>query len=183
VSRVIDPGAVFAGWVGLGMALVTVIALELIIAIQSLVIIAAPVIGLLIGGYANVRSERWYPRGRAIANAAYAGLVTGLALAAMYVALRLLFVYADSGSRPDGSQIVCQPGPDCTYQRYVELGQREELAAIGVTDGATFLAATLREQLNGALTLTILTMGGAVAAGTVRAVRGPRPGSVAYAAR
>ena len=181
MTRVVDRGAIFAGWVGLGMGLVTVIALELILALQTLVFLAAPLIGVLAGVYANVRSERWQPRGRVIANAAYCGLVTGLGLAIMYVALRLLFVFADSGARPDGSQIACQPGPDCTYQRYVELGQGDELAAIGVTDGATFQAAVLREQLNGGVTLAVLTLGGSVVAGATRSVRGARREPVAYA--
>ena len=33
--------------------------------------------------------------------------------------LRLLFVFADTGTLPDGTTMTCQMGPDCTYQRYV----------------------------------------------------------------
>ena len=64
MSRFVDPGAKFAGWVGLGMALVVVIAFALIIPIQPIVFLIAPLAGVLIGVYANVRAERWRPRGR-----------------------------------------------------------------------------------------------------------------------
>ena len=66
---VVDRGAIFAGWVGLGMAVVIAIAFELIIAVQTLVFLFAPIAGLLIGVYANARSERWRPLRRVIANA------------------------------------------------------------------------------------------------------------------
>ena len=52
-GRFIDKGAVFAGYVGIGMALVIAIAFALIIPVQTLVFLAAPIAGLLIGGYAN----------------------------------------------------------------------------------------------------------------------------------
>src|SRR3712207_5286351 len=97
MSRVVDRGAVFAGWVGVGMAVMIAIGLELIVAVQSLVFLAAVPTGLLIGWYANVRSERRRPLARVAANSAWAGLVTGASLAILYVVLRLLFVYADNG--------------------------------------------------------------------------------------
>ena len=53
LGRLVDPGAVFAGWVGVGMALVIAIAFELIIAVQPIVFLVAPFAGILIGGYAN----------------------------------------------------------------------------------------------------------------------------------
>jgi hypothetical protein len=105
VSRIIDRGAIFAGYVGLGMALVIAIAFELIIPVQTIVFIAAPLAGIVIGVYAYVRAERWRPRGRALANAVFAGLVTGLGLAILYVVIRLVFIYGDTGALPNGTAL------------------------------------------------------------------------------
>jgi hypothetical protein len=129
------------------------------------------------------------------ANAAYAGLVTGLTLAFCYAALRLLFVFADAGTLPDGRSMACQIGPDCTYQRYVSAWptqpsddpavvaerqatalaeaeqRRASLAAAGVTDGASFGAYVVREQLAAGAGLVIVTLGGALVAAAFRSVR------------
>jgi hypothetical protein len=196
-GRIIDRGAVFAGWVGIGMAVVIAISFELIVALQTLVFISAPIAGLVIGAYANVRSARWRPIHRVFANATYAGVVTGLTLALCYAALRLLFVFADAGTLPDGTSMTCQLGPDCTYQRYVsawptqpsddpavvaereavaqaEADQRRaSLAAAGVTDGASFGAYVVREQLVAGTGLVIVTLGGALVSAGVRSVRRP----------
>lgn len=153
------------------MALVIAIAFELIIPIQPFVFLAAPLAGAVIGAYANVRAERWRPRARVLANAAYAGLVTGGGLVVLYVTLRLVFVYADSGALPDGSSLDCSPGPACVYQRYLEAGRGDELGAAGISDAASFEAAVLREQAFGAAILLTLTTGGAILAGGTRALR------------
>jgi hypothetical protein len=174
VSRLVDPGAVFAGWVGVGMAVMIVIGLELILAVQSLVFIAAPLAGLLVGWYANARSERRRPAGRVLANAALAGAMSGLSLAILYAALRVLFIYADNGY-PDFNQPgrpACAPGPACTSARYVAAGEADELAASGVTDAASFEAYVLREQVNGGLVLVGLTLGGALLGGGLVALAG-----------
>jgi hypothetical protein len=176
VSRVVDRGAIFAGWVGLGMAVVIAMGFELIVAVQSLVFLFAPVGGLLIGFYADARSERRRPWRRVIANALYAGLFTALALAVLYAGVRLVFVYADAGYR-DGTQggpILCTTGPQCTYQRYLESGRGQELAAAGVTDADTFERFVLQEQLNGALTIIALVTGGAVVGGLLYGAGGSR---------
>lgn len=167
MSRVIDRGAVFAGWVGLGMAVVVVIGFELIVAVQSLVFLVAPVAGLLIGSYADARSGRRRPWGRVLANAAWAGLVTAVSLAVLYVALRLVFVYADSGYRDagQGGPLSCRTGPGCTYARYLEAGRGPELAAAGVADEATFERFVLQEQLNGAAAIVAVVVGGALTGG------------------
>ncbi len=109
----LDRGAIYAAMVGLGMAVTIAISFELVVAIQALVFISAPFAGLIIGCYANNKSLRWRPRWRLFTNAAFAGAVTGLSLALMYVALRLLFIYADSGYRPEtmGGQLDCCDGP------------------------------------------------------------------------
>jgi hypothetical protein len=167
-DRFLDAAALFAGWVGLGMALVLAIAFELIIPVQTIVFLLAPLMGVLIGVYANVRAERWRPRGRVLANAAYAGAVTGIAMAVLYVAIRLVFLYGDGGSLPDGTSLNCRTGPDCTYARYVDAGQADELAALGITDAASLEAAAWRELLVSGAGLFVLTLGGALVGGAVR---------------
>lgn len=178
LRRFIDEGAIFGGWVGLGMALVVVIAFGLIIPIQTVVFALAPVMGVLIGVYANVRSERWRPRGRSLANAAYAGIVTGIGIAVMYVLIRLVFIYGDSGALPDGTALDCNTGPDCIYARYVELGAADELAEIGITDGQSLESAAWRELIVTGAGLFVLTLGGALVGGVVRSFASP-PKSVA----
>ena len=170
MSRVIDKGAVFGGWVGIGMALVLAIAFELIIPVQTLVFLLAPLMGVLIGVYANVRSERWRPRGRVFANAAYAAVVTGVAVAVLYILLRLVFIYGDTGSMPDGSSLSCRTGPDCIYQRYVQADQADELAPLGITDGPTLEAAAWRELLIFGAALIVLTVAGGLVGGGLRSV-------------
>jgi hypothetical protein len=170
LNRLIDRGAVFAGWVGLGMALVVAIAFELIVAVQSIVFVAAPLIGLIIGIYANIRSERRRPRWRVLANSAWAGIVTGVGLAVIYVVLRLVFLYGDTGVLISGEALECRTGPECTYMRYVEAGRADDLAQVGVTDAATYEAAALREQFFGGLTLIGLTMAGSMAGGVARSL-------------
>ena len=172
MSRIVDRGAVFGGWVGLGMAVVVAIAFELVIAVQSIVFVAAPLMGVIIGIYANVRAERRRPRWRVMANACWAGLVTGVGLALIYVVLRLVFLYGDSGALPTGETLDCRTGPECTYLRYVEAGRAVDLAQVGVTDAASYEAAALREQLFGGLTLVGLTLGGSLAGGAGRALAG-----------
>jgi len=177
-GRVLDRGAIYAAMVGLGMAVTIAISFELVIAIQVLVFVSAPFAGLIIGYYANNKSLRWRPRWRLFTNAAFAGSVTGLSLALMYVALRLLFIYADSGYRPEtmGGQLDCSTGPECTYLRYIEEEeQAADLLSDGITDAASFEAAVWRWQGETTLVLTLMTIGGALAAAGWRAVRVPPP--------
>ncbi|MBX3029028.1 MAG: hypothetical protein KF809_02595 [Chloroflexi bacterium] len=177
-GRFVDRGAVFAGYVGIGMSVVIAIAFALIIPVQSLVFVAAPLSGLLIGGYANNRSERWRPMRRMFANAAWAGVVTGLSLAVMYILIRLLFVFADTGTMPDGSTLACQTGPDCTYQRYARDPEfADDLVAAGITDGDTLAGAVISDQLNGGLLITMSTLAGALVAAGFRGVRTPPAGT------
>ena len=169
----------FAGYVGIGMAVVIAIAFELIIPVQTLVFIAAPLAGVLIGAYANQRSSRWRPMKRVFANALWAALVTALSLALIYGAIRLLFVVADTGFRNpgQGGQIACQTGPDCTWQRYLEDGHADELAAAGVTDGGSFWSYFVWDQVvvRSAGLIVVLTLGGALVAAGFRAIQTPPP--------
>jgi hypothetical protein len=180
-GRVLDRGAIYAAMVGLGMAVTIAISFELVVAIQALVFVSAPFAGLVIGYYANNKSERWRPRWRLFANAGFAGAVTGVSLALMYVALRLLFIYADSGYRPEtmGGQLECSTGPECTYMRFLDDGNEEELVVDGITDAATFESAVWRWQGETVLMLTLMTLGGALGAATWRAVRTPPDGEAA----
>lgn len=182
-GRLLDRGAITAAFVGLGVAVTVAISFELIIAIQALVFLSAPLAGLLIGYYANYKSARWRPRWRLFANAGFAGLVTGLSLALMYVGLRLLFIYADSGYRPEtmGGQIDCRTGPECTYLRFIEEGHGDDLASDGITDAASFEAAVWRWQGDTVLVLTLLTLSGALVAAGWRAVTSPPTADAAAA--
>jgi hypothetical protein len=186
VTRVLDRGAVFAGWVGLGMAVTIAISFELIVAVQALVFLAAVPAGLLIGFYAGARAERRRPVWRVLVNAAYAGLVTAISLALVYAGLRLLFIYADSGypaynqanaaGQPTGP--TCAAGPGCAYQRYVDQARTDPafavaLADAGVTDTPSFEAYVLHEELAGAVVLVVMVLGGALAGGAFYAAAGP----------
>ena len=173
-DRFLDKGAIFAGWVGLGMAVVVALAFELIIPVQALVFLIAPLMGAVIGIYANVRAERWRPRGRVMANALYAGAVTGLAVAVFYVAIRLIFIYGDGGSLPDGTTLTCNTGPDCVYQRLVieeqRTGEIGDLVAEGITDAKSLEAFAWRSLATTGATLFLLTFSGSLIGGFVRSV-------------
>lgn len=174
MDRIIDRGAIFAGWVGVGMAVVVAICFELIIPVQVVVFLLAPVMGFVIGVYANVRAERWRPRSRVLANAIYAGVVTGLTIALFYVSIRLVFIYADGGSLPDGSSLSCRTGPDCVYQRLVleeeRTGHSGDLAANGITDAASLEAFAWRGLTATAAAFFLLTLGGSVVGGFARSL-------------
>jgi hypothetical protein len=174
-GRVLDRGAVYAAMVGLGLAVTIAISFALVVAIQALVFISAPLAGLVIGFYANHKSERWRPRWRLFANAGFAGLVTGLSLGLMYVGIRLLFIYADSGYRPEtmGGQLDCAMGPACYYARLIDEGEADALAAEGITDAASLEQAIWYRQGEWLLIIGGLTLAGALLAAGWRAVRTP----------
>jgi hypothetical protein len=182
LTRFVDAGAVFAGWIGLGMAMVIVMAFALIIPVQTIVFVSAPLAGIVIGVYANVRSERWRPRSKVLINAAYAGIVTGVGIALFYVLIRLVFLYGDSGfpifnrTDPVTHQPIppyCQSGPDCTYRRLLALEEAEggrpgTLASLGITDAATMESALWHELIVTGSGLALLTLGGALIGGAAR---------------
>ena len=98
MSRFVDRGAITAGWVGIGMAVTIAMSFLLIIPIEPIYWYLALPAGLLIGYYANARSERaGGPWRRIIANSLYAGLVTGLTYAAFLLVIKAIFFFADSG--------------------------------------------------------------------------------------
>jgi hypothetical protein len=191
VNRIVDRGAITAAYVGIGMAVTIVVSFMLFIPIEWIVWILAFPSGLLIGYYANQRSDRRRgPWGRILVNGLFAGLVTGLTAALLLLAIKALFFYADDGFRDpglggqvtvdkdDGRPAACQSGADCVYQRYIQAGRGDDLAAAGVTDPSSFTGLYWREQVGSSLTVLLITgvggLGGAALYGAFR----PKPVSL-----
>jgi hypothetical protein len=98
VTRVVDRGAIVAAYVGIGMAVTIAISFLLVIPIEPIYWLLALPAGLLIGYYANQRSDRRAgPWSRIVVNALFAGLVTGLTLVAFLLVVKALFFFGDSG--------------------------------------------------------------------------------------
>jgi hypothetical protein len=179
MSRVVDRGAIFAGWVGIAMAAVIVVSFMLVIPIEPVVWLMSPFAGILIGYYANAKSERVAgPWGRILANAAYAGLVTALSLTLLLTGIKALFFVADNGYRDVslGGTVDCTGGADCVYKRY--LGEPDgpaRLEAQGVTDTASFTRYYWEQQLQTAATLFVVTFAGSLAGGVLYGVLRPKP--------
>jgi hypothetical protein len=175
VTRVVDRGAVTAAYVGIGMAATIAVSFLLVIPIEPVYWLLALPAGLLIGYYANSRSDRsGGPWGRILANALFAGAVTALTLALLLLGTKAIFFFADNGypdfNRVDqqtGEQVppTCQSGADCVYERYVAAGHGQELATAGVTDAASFTSFYWGQQASTALTLIVLTEAGALLGG------------------
>ena len=185
--RVVDRGAIMAGWVGVGMAVTMAMSFLLVIPIEPIYWLLAPPAGLLIGYYANQRSLP--PRGawrRILANAIYAGVVTGLTLALALLVVKALFFFADNGYRDPaqggpvtragavGQAIACQPGAECVMQRYLDAGRGPEFAAQGITDVNSFTAAYWQQQLSTAGLLLALSVGSAALGGAVYGLTRPK---------
>ena len=123
------------------MAVTIGISFLLVIPIEPVYWLLTPFAGLLIGYYANQRAMT--PRGawrRILVNALYAGLVTGLTLALLLLAVKALFFYADTGY-PDFNRVepatqqaippCCETGADCVRARYIAAGRGAALEAAG----------------------------------------------------
>ena len=136
LSPFVDRGAITAAYVGIGMAVTVAISFLLIIPIEPVVWLLALPSGLLIGYYANQRSGRGPgPWSRLLAN----GAVRGVRDRAddgrrCCIGVKALFFFADNGYRDPGlgGQLTCDPGADCVFQRYLDLGRGPEFEAIGV---------------------------------------------------
>jgi hypothetical protein len=182
MSRLVDRGAIFAAYVGLGMALVIAVSFLLVIPIEPAYWLLAPLAGLLIGYYANARAERSSgPWARILANGVFAGVTTGLALAALLLGVKALFFFADGGY-PDFNRVdrqgqvippLCDSGAGCVYARYMaQDGGPARLAGAGITDVGSFSAFYWTQQVATAGTLLLVTasggLGGAVLFGLAR---------------
>jgi hypothetical protein len=185
VTRIIDRGAVAAAYVGIGMALTIAVSFLLVIPIEPIYWLLALPAGLLIGYYANQRSDRRAgPWRRIVANALVAGLATALTMAALLLVVKALFFFADNGF-PDFNRVdpeteqaippVCDPGADCVYSRYIADGRGPEFASVGVADTASFTAFYWNQQFATAGFLVLLTTAGGVGGGILYGVFRPRP--------
>jgi hypothetical protein len=178
VTRFVDRGAITAAYVGIGMAVTIAISFLLIIPIEPIVWLLTVPSGLLIGYYANQRSNRRAgPWSRILVNGVFAALVTGLTAAVLLLGVKALFFYGDNGYRDAsaGGPIACSSGPDCVYQRYriIDDGARVAgLEAAGVTDAASFTAFYWSQQFTVAVLIVAVTtaggLGGAALYGLTR---------------
>ena len=184
MNRFVDRGAVTAAYVGIGMAVTIVASFILIIPIEPVIWLLAIPSGLLIGYYANQRSDRRAgPWSRILRNGLFAAFVTGLTTAALLLILKSIFFFADTGypdfnrADPNGQPIPpsCTSGADCVYQRYLALGRGPDLEAAGISDASSFTSLYWSQQFNVAGVLVLATtaggLGGAVVYGTLR----PKP--------
>ena len=178
MSRIADRGAITAAYVGIGMAATISVSFLLVIPIEAIVWLLALPSGVMIGYYANARSDRRRgPWRRILANALFAAVITGLTAAVLLLGTKALFFYADSGFRDPGlgGSIVCTPGADCVYQRYLDDGRGPQLEAVGVTDVDSFTAFYWREQLGTAGMVFLLTVVGGLIGGGLYGVFRPKP--------
>ena len=191
MTRIVDRGAITAAYVGIGMAVTIGVSFLLVIPIEPIVWFLALPAGLLIGYYANQRSDRRKgPWSRIVLNAIFAGLVTGLTLAALLLAVKALFFFADNGYRDaglggsitvvgsDGNARPCQPGAECVFQRYLDDDRGPALAGEGVTDASTFTGFYWTQQFTTAGTLIALTTIGGLIGGLAYGATRPKPGAV-----
>ena len=170
MTRVIDRGAITAAYVGIGMAVTIAISFLLVIPIEPIYLLLSVPAGLLIGYYANQRSGRaGGPWARIVANAVFAGAITGIALAALLLAVKALFFFADNGYRDPGlgGSISCEPGADCVYRRYVADLRSDAMAAQGVTDAASFARFYWGQQASTAGLLLVVSIGAALGGGVL----------------
>jgi hypothetical protein len=179
MRRWVDRGAIYAGWIGVGLGLTIVVSFLLVIPIEPVLWLLALPAGLVIGYYANARSNRVAgPWSRILANGAYAGLLTAVTLAGTFLVTKWIFFSADNGYRreSEGGPIArCETGADCVYQRYLAEGNGPEFEAAGVTNVDEFAAFYWREQLGTATTVFVLAVLGGLGGAAIYGVARPRP--------
>ena len=179
MSRVVDRGAIAAAYVGIGMAVVIAISFLLVIPIEPIYWLLSLPAGLLIGYYANARSERQAgPWSRILANGLFAGFVTAATMALLLLCVKALFFYADNGYRDAslGSRLECRSGPECVYARYLVDGRGPGLEAAGVTDVGSFTSFYWSQQLSTMTTVFVLALVGGLGGALVYGVARPKPG-------
>jgi hypothetical protein len=192
VTRFLDRGALVAAAVGVGMAVTMAISFLLVIPIEPIYWLLALPAGLLIGYYADQRSDRRAgPWPRILSNAFGAGVATALAMAALLLVIKALFFFGDTGY-PDFNRVdqnthavvppLCDNGAGCVYARYLAQGSGAELSAAGITDVGGFTAFYWRQQLSAAGTVFVLTLAGAVGGGALYGVFRPKAAREPHAA-
>jgi hypothetical protein len=185
VTRFLDRGALVAAAVGIGMAVTMAISFLLVIPIEPIYWLLALPAGLLIGYYADQRSDRRAgPWPRILTNAAAAGVATGVAMAGLLLVIKLLFFFGDTGY-PDFNRIdpnthavvppLCDNGAGCVYARYLAQGSGPELSRAGITDVGAFTGFYWRQQVSAAGTVFVLTLGGAIGGGLLYGAFRPKP--------
>ncbi len=178
MKRWVDRGAIYAGWVGVGMAVTIAVSFLLVIPIEPILWLLALPAGLVIGYYANTRSNRQAgPWSRILANGAYAGLLVALTLALCFLVTKWIFFTADNGYRSaaDGGPIAgCPTGADCVYQRYLAEGKGPEFEASGITNVDEFTAFYWREQLGTAGTVFLLGLLGGLGGAAIYGIARPK---------
>ena len=177
MTRIVDRGAIVAAYVGVGVAVTVGVSFLLVIPIEPIYWLLSIPAGLLIGYYANQRSDRRAgPVRRVAANGLFASAVTGLALALLLLAVKALFFVADNGYRDPGlgGSLTCQPGGDCVYQRYLADGRGPDLERAGVSDPSTFSGFYWEQQATTAGLLLLLTTGGGAGGALLYGLTRPR---------
>jgi hypothetical protein len=187
VSRVVDRGAITAAYVGIGMAVTVGVSFLLVIPIEPIFWLLALPAGAMIGYYANQRSDRRAgPWLRILANAAFAGLVTGLTMVALLLAVKALFFFADDGYRDpglggritivsdDGRPQACAVGAGCVYERYLDANRGSALAAAGINDANSFGAFYWSQQRTTAVMVLGLTFAGGLLGGFAYGITRPK---------
>ena len=188
MTRLVDRGAITAAYVGIGMAVTIGVSFLLVIPIEPITWLLALPAGLLIGYYANQRSDRRKgPWSRIVVNAVFAGVITGLTLAALLLGVKALFFFADNGY-PDFNRVdpksgqalapFCESGAACVYARYVANGSGQALASAGVTSVDDFTRLYWTQQFSTAGTLIALTTIGGLLGGLAYGATRPKPGSI-----
>jgi hypothetical protein len=180
VTRFVDRGAITAAYVGIGVAITIGMSFLLVIPVEWFVVMLAVPVGLLIGWYANQRSDRRAgPWSRILVNGLFAAFATGLTTALLLLLVKGLFFYADDGFRDPGlgGRIDCATGAECVYQRYLDADRGAGLEAMGVTDAASFSGFYWQLQLSTAGSILLLTtlggVGGAALYGLTRPTAKP----------
>ena len=185
MTRIVDRGAIAAAYVGIGMAATIGLSFLLVIPIEPIYWLLAVPAGLLIGYYANQRSDRRSgPWSRIVANAAFAGLLTALTMAAFLLVVKALFFFGDGGY-PDFNRIdaktrqpvppYCVSGAGCVYARYLAIGDGPQLAAAGITDAATFTTFYWGQQAASSGTVLVFTLLGGIGGGVLYGTFRPKP--------
>jgi hypothetical protein len=184
VTRFLDRGALVAAVVGVGMAVTIAISFLLVIPIEPIYWLLALPAGLLIGYYANQRSDRSAgPWSRIVLNALAAGVATGLTMAALLLLIKVLFFFGDNGY-PDFNRVdaqthqpvppFCDNGAGCVYARYVKQGSGPELAAAGIGSPDAFTGFYWGQQASAAGTVLVLTLAGGLGGGLLYGVFRPK---------